>query len=124
MSSGKNQPIFSKNGLCKVKGFKGRIFELQKSTWEDHIIKDRPRWHLREQFDKVIETLKQPDYILRSPKEHHVVSYVKKYSNLYIWDTVTAIAYLYVLVNLKNNNIRTIYDNPKLKRWECIWPKK
>ncbi len=116
--------MFGKSGLCKIKGFKGRNFELQKITWENHILKDKTRWHLKKQFDKVIETLKQPDYILQSPKEHYVVSYVKKYSDLYILNTVTAIAYLYVLVNLNNNNIRTVYDNPNLKRWKRIWPKK
>lgn len=124
MNSGKDKPIFSKSGLCKIKGFHGRNFELQKITWEDHILKDKTRWHLKGQFDKVVETLKRPDYILRSPKEHYVASYVKKFNDLYIWDTVIATAYLYVLVNLNNNNIRTVYDNPALKKWKRIWPKK
>jgi hypothetical protein len=29
-----------------------------------------------------------------------------------------------VLVDLKSNKIRTVYDNPKLKNWERIWQKK
>ena len=123
MSSGTNKPIFSKGGLCKIKGFRGRTFELRENTWKKHILKDRSRWHLKSQFDKVLETLRRPDCILQSPGERNVASYVRKFENFIIWGTVSVTAYLYVLVNLKNNKIRTVYDNPKLKRWKRIWPK-
>lgn len=123
MSSGKNKPIFNREGLCIIKGFQGRNFELGKKTWE-HILKDKGRWHLKEQFDKVVETLKRQDYILQSPSENYVVSYTKHFNDLYILDTVLARAYLYVLVDLNTNIIRTVYDNFKLKRWKRIWPKK
>jgi hypothetical protein len=124
MSSGKNKPIYDKEGIFKIKGFRGRKFELKKGTWEGHILRDKTRWHLKGQFDKVIQTLKRPDYILRSPKEHNVASYVKKFDEYRIWGTITTKAYLYVLVDFKSNKIRTVYDNPKLKNWERIWQKK
>ena len=97
---------------------------MGKKTWEEHILKDKSRWHLKEQFDKVVETLKIQDYILRSPSEKYVASYTKLFNDLYLLDTVMARAYLYVLVDLNTNIIRTVYDNPKLKRWKRIWPKK
>ena len=124
MSSRTNKPIFTKDGFCKIKGFHGRTIELRKNTWEKHILKDRSRWHLKAQFDKVLETLRRPDYIFQSPAEKKVASYVRKFENFIILDTVSVTAYLYVLVDLKNNRIRTVYNNPRLKRWKRIWPKK
>lgn len=125
MSPGKVNPIFDKNGLYIIEGFEGRKFELLQRTWENHILRDKSRWYFKEQFDKIIETLKRPDCILQSPHdekyEKYVVCYVKKFNDLYIWNTVTAIAYVYVVVNLNNNNIRTVYDSPNLKKWKQIW---
>jgi hypothetical protein len=124
MSSGTNKPIYNKDKLCKIKGFYGRTFELRKNTWENHILKEKSRWHLKPQFDKVLETLIKPDYILRSPTEKNVASYAKKFEDFIIIGNVSVTAYLYVLVDQKSNRIRTVYDNPKLKRWKQIWPKK
>jgi len=112
------------NGVLKVKTFEGRIFELRETTWFDHILKDRSREYLRDHFDKILETLKEPDYILQSPAEGQVVSYVKYFTDFRIWNTVTAMAYLYVLVNLSTDRIRTIYTNVRLKGWHRLWPKK
>ena len=100
------------------------MFELHKRTWEDHILVDRTRWYLKGQFNKVVETLLNPDYILKSPSENNVAAYAKKFEDLHIFNTVMARAYLYVLVNLNNNNIRTVYTNPELKGWKQLWPKK
>jgi hypothetical protein len=119
-----NEPIFDKSGICTIVGLFGRSFTMHTTTWNGHILKDRTRRHLRGQFRKVVDTLKNPDYILRSPSEKNVVSYVKKFNDLYLLNTVTAIAYLYVVVNISNNNIRTVYDNPALKNWKRIWLKK
>ena len=110
--------------MCVIKGFHGKHFELSRTTWEDHILRDRGRQYLSVQFDKVIDTLMKPDCILQSPKEHYVASYVKRFDDLFILDTVMARAYLYVLVNLNTNVVRTIYSNPDLKRWKRIWPTK
>jgi hypothetical protein len=123
MSSGTNNPIFNKESVCVIEGFEGRKFELSQKTWEMHILKDRARSHYKGQFNKIVETLEKPEYILQSPKEEYVAFYVKKFNDLYILNTVTAITYLYICVNVNNNNIRTIYDNPELKGWERIWPK-
>ena len=124
MSSGKNKPIFDKKGICETKGFRGRNFVMTQKTWEDHILGNNSRRYLKSQFDKVIETLESPDYILQSPAESRVVSYVKLFDDLYLTDTVLRRAYLYILVNLNTNIIRTVYDNPKLKKWKKTWPKK
>jgi hypothetical protein len=97
---------------------------LQKRTWEEHIIKDRVRWFLKGQFSKVIETLKNPDDILQSPSKDNTAAYVRKFDDLYIFNTVMARAYLCVLVNLNNFRIRTVYDSRKLKDWKRIGPKK
>jgi hypothetical protein len=97
---------------------------LRKRTWEGHILKDKSRWFLKGQFNKIVETLRNPDYILQSPSENNAVAYAKKFDDLHIIDTVMARAYLYVLVNLNNYNIRTVYSNPQLKGWKQIWPKK
>lgn len=124
MGSRKNQPIFNEEGLCIIKGFQGRSLRLSKKTWEAHILKDRGRWHLKGQFDKIVETLQKQDYILQSPSEKPVVAYTKLFDNLSILDTVTMAAYLYVVVNLNTNVIRTVYDSPKLKKWKQKWQKK
>jgi hypothetical protein len=123
MSSRKIQPNF-KNGVCKIKGFKGRNFKLHQSTWKKHILKDRTRWYLKKHFDKIVETLKKPDSILQSPREGNVASFAKRFEGFYIWNKATVTTYLYVLVNMEDNNIRTVYTNPKLKRWKRRWPKK
>jgi hypothetical protein len=127
-SSRTDRPIFNKKGVCKIAG-KSKdggdcVFELRKSTWEKHILRERTRWYLKGQFNKVVETLANPDYILQSPKEQNVASYVKRYDDLHILNTIMARAYLYVLVNLNNNNIRTVYSNPGLKEWVGLWRKK
>ena len=115
-----NQPIFT-DGYFKFEGHNGQIFELKQETWENHILRDRSRWYFGNHFEKILETLKEPDYILQSPSEQITVSYVKKYEDFYILNTVMARAYLYILVNTENNIIKTIYDNPKLKNWKCIY---
>ncbi len=96
----------------------------ERVQWEEHILRERTRWYLKGQFNKVVETLANPDYILQSPKEQNVASYVKRYDDLHILNTIMARAYLYVLVNLNNNNIRTVYSNPGLKEWVSLWRKK
>jgi hypothetical protein len=121
------KPDYSKDGIYRITGKTpknvGCAFELSRDTWENHILIDRSRWYLGNQFDKVIGTLQNPDYILQSPTEHNVAADVKKYDDLHILDTVMARAYLYVLVNLNNLKIRTVYSNPDLKTWKKIWPK-
>lgn len=117
------EPIFDASGVCTITGFEGRAFEIHETTWHGHILKDRTRWYLKGQFEKVIDTLKSPDYILQSPSEKTAVAYAKKFNDLYIWNTVAAIAYLYVLVNIRTGYIRTVYIDPKLKNWKRIWPK-
>jgi hypothetical protein len=120
MESRMNQPIFN-NGSLSLKDYKEQIFKLYQETWENHILKDRIRWHLMGHFDKITETIKEPDYVLQSPSEQMVVAYVKRYEDFYILDTVRAKAYLYVLVDLYTNIIKTIYDNPKLKQWKILY---
>jgi hypothetical protein len=126
-SSGTIKPAYEKDGICRIPGKtpKGKecVFELHKDTWENHIILDRGRWHLGSQFDKIMGTLQNPDYVLQSPNENNVAAYVKKYDDLHILDTVMARAYLYVLVNVNNGNVRTAYDNPHLKNWNILWQK-
>lgn len=119
-----SQPTFNKDGIWNTKAFRGRNVELRKKTWEQHIIKDSSRGYLKTNFDKIIATLEKPDNILQSPKEKGMVAYTRKFEDICIWNTTTVKAYLYVLVNHNNNNIRTIYTNPKLKRWTKLWPKK
>lgn len=129
MSSRTVQPIF-KDGSFVIHGrdttsaAKKRQFELTERTWNEHILADNSRTYLQNNFDKIIDTLKNPDYILRSPSEKNVGSFAKHYDDFCIFDKVTAKLYLYVLVNLNNNRIRTIYTNPKLKGWKKIWPRK
>ena len=123
MATGKDRPKFNKKGVWVFKGFQGRHFQLHKKTWESHILRDKNRYYLRNQFDKIADTLKDPDCILQSPQEHYVGIYVKKYNDLFIMNTALARAYLYVLVNLNTNIIRTVYSNPRLKGWKRKWQK-
>jgi hypothetical protein len=72
MSPGKVNPIFDKNGLYIIEGFEGRKFELLQRTWENHILRDKSRWYFKEQFDKIIETLKRPDCVLHKPSRRKI----------------------------------------------------
>lgn len=123
------QPIFKDGSLIiygrdTTNAGKKRQLELTERTWKEHILVDKGRAYLQNHFDKIIDTLKNPDYILRSPSDKNVGSFAKHYDDFCIFDSVTAELYLYVLVNLNNNRIRTIYTNPKLKEWKKIWPRK
>src|SRR3989339_1754759 len=122
MDSGMNKPIF-KDSSFFIDGFDAKKFELKETAWK-HVTQDRSRRYLERHFTKIEETLKNPDYILKSPQEHYVANYVKHYNDFYIYDTVTASAYLNILVNTNNNSIRTIYTSIKVKNWICIWQKK
>ena len=119
MGSRTKKPIFE-NGVYVINGKDGRQLELTEKTWTGHILKNRNRRYLEAHFDKVLDVLASPDYVLQSPSEKNVVSFAKFYDDFNIIGTVTVRAYLYVLVNLNNNKIRTIYTNERLKGWEQL----
>ncbi len=115
-------PIFQ-GGAFVIKGHDGKQFELTEQTWR-HIVQDNSSKYLEAHFDKIAETLEHPDFILKSPKEESVKAFVKFFDDFYILNTVTARVFLYVLVNVNNCRIRTVYTNSALKGWEQEWKKK
>ena len=110
-----NEPTFKK-GVFVIHGYKKCAFELTEYTWL-HIVRDRSRFYFRDHFEKIVLTLQKPDRILKSPAEKDVVSYEKRFDDFYIDNTVLGRTYIYVLVNKSTKRIRTIYTNPKQKKW-------
>ena len=116
------EPTF-KNGRYVISGHDSTEFELEDYTWL-HIIKEKNRAYIEVHFDKIIKTLQKPQFILQSPSEEDVRVYVRHFKDFHIGNSIIGWVYVYILVNINTNRVRTIYTNPKLKNWKKIWPTK
>ncbi len=115
------EPVFTNSG-CSITDSQGHVLVLSEKTWFLHVIKDRARDYVKNQFDKVTQTIQSPERIIRSQKEKNVVIYERCFDDLYITDTVLGKACLFVVANWKTGRIRTVYTNPnRKKQGEVLW---
>lgn len=118
-----SEPNFT-DGRLIIEGHGGRKFELLESVWK-HITKDRNRTYYEDNFNKIVETLKSPDRVLQSEKDIDVNYYEKQFDDLYLFgNTVLGRMYNYVLVNLYENQIKTVYFSRTLKNKKVLWMRK
>lgn len=115
------KPVF-KNNECSITDNQGHVLVLSKKTWLQHIVKDKGRGYLTNQFDKVTKTVESPERIIKSRAEKNIVIYERFFDDLFITDTVLGRAYLFVIANRKTGRIRTVYANPKkYKQGKVLW---
>ena len=110
------------NKECSIEDNQEHVLVLSEKTWFQHIVKDRGREYLRNQFEKVSQTIQSPERIIKSVQEKNVVIYERCFDDLYITDTVLGRACVFVVANWNTNRIRTVYTNPNRKTiGEVLW---
>lgn len=118
-----DDPVFQ-DGKLVIKNNKGEEFVLYEETWIEHILGDRSRFFYKDNFDKIIETLADPDRIIQSKKDIDVHLYEKKFNDLYMFENaITGMNYNIAVVNTYDKMIRTIYISQKPKKGHVIWDK-
>jgi len=118
-----SEPQFN-NGCITIKNHEGVEYALHESVWE-HVVEDNSRKYYVQHFDKIIKTISDPDRILQSKKDIDVKYYEKKFTDFHILDNaVIGLVYNYVLVNVYEKQIKTIYISPRQKNEKVLWQKK
>jgi hypothetical protein len=118
-----SEPQFEK-GCIIIKNHEGEEYVLMESVW-NHIVEENSRKYYISHFDKIIETINTPDRILQSEKDIDVVYYEKKFTDFYVLDNaVIGRVYNYVLINIYDKKVLTVYYNPRQQNKKVLWPKK
>ena len=119
-----DEPSFQ-GGKLAVENHKGVEFELDEKTWNEHILGDHSRNYYKDNFGKVIETIKNPDRILQSKKDIDVQVYEKRFTDFFLSDNaVLGLVYNYVVVRVYDNRVLTFYPSKNPKNGDVIWTKK
>lgn len=84
-----------------------------------HLVADHPE--MGNQFEKIAETLRSPEKVVKSKTDEKVVLYYR----LYLSTPVTQ-KYMCVVVKISNEDAFAItaYFTNTIKKGETIWPKK
>ena len=104
--------------MHKFKDNKGRTIRLSEERL-DHIESDHPE--MVSQFDRIFETLTEPDRIIISRTDDSVEIFYKHYSS-----TPVSTKFLCIVVKVitDDNFIITAYYTDSVKRGELLWEKK
>jgi predicted glycosyltransferase len=95
---------------------------LDEAHWEAHIVSKHPE--LNESWDRVVETLQNPEGIFRSKRDPSTRIYVRGYSRIVISETLVEQLSLLVYVRERNGFVVTAHFAAAM--WhslgERIWP--
>ena len=117
-----SKPIFQK-GKIVVEAHGGLKIEIPERQWK-HIIQERNRRYFQNQFDKIAQTLSDPDRKIKSKKQKNVFIYERFFDDFYIQNTVLGHAYIYVVVNTKTERLNTAYaDRSQQTKGMVVWQK-
>lgn len=110
------------DGKLVVTNHEGDEFVFLKEIWDDHILEARHRLFYTSNFDKIIETIRNPDRILKGSHNSH--NYEKRFFDLYkIDNAVLGAQYNYVCIDVRKKEVRTVFSNVKQKKGEILWQK-
>lgn len=117
------QPKFDGKSRCFLRDYNRRRVCLYTTTWETKTKKPERAWAVKFNFDKIIETLKQPDCVKKSKKNPESVLYYKKFGEFNIRREITVPLEQYMVVIVLNyRKVQTIYTTKRIKEGEDIWP--
>jgi hypothetical protein len=116
-------PQFDEKGRYFLRDYERRRICLYQDTWEVKTNKPERSWSVFHNFDKVEETLKKPDHIIKSTKNEDSKLYHKWYDQFNIREGITTTFGQYMVVIVVNDRkIQTIYTSLTLKKGERIGP--
>jgi hypothetical protein len=111
-----------KNGEFLIDDYAGRKLTLTEKAW-NHIIIESNRTYFERLFDKITETIKNPNQVRSSTQEKNVVIYEKLFDDFYITDSVLGRAYVNVVANWSTDRIRTAFTSlKKRQKGKQLWP--
>jgi hypothetical protein len=111
-----------RNGEFIINDYASRELILTEKAWK-HIIIDNNRRYFERSFDKITDTIKNPDQVRSSTQEKNVVIYEKFFDDFYITDSVLGRTYINVVVNRGTGRIRTAFSNLKKRQTgKQLWP--
>ena len=104
--------------MHEFKDNQGRSIRLSEERL-DHIESDHPE--MVSQFERISETLAEPDRIIRSQTDASVELFYKHYAS-----TPVSTKFLCIVVKVitDDNFIITVYYTDSVKRGELLWEKK
>ena len=120
-------PNFGNGMATLLKGYDGSLYTLYKRTWELKLSHPE-RAHVEHNYDKLVQTIKEPDEVRQSIQHEDCFIAYKRYDHYWVLPGVSApnppgLKYFAVVCDAKRHVIKTFFPARKMKEGRKLWPK-